>query len=149
MDSEECTPASWRDDEDRLDQQALVGRGDANSDDDQSDDESDFDDLPELTGRDDSDSDDDVFNEELDDEEDFFHKPSYEKIRKSAPNRLMNIKQMRTVIKNNLTKCPVCKNPKRELCDGKTFGLEIDIIIRCGSSDTQIVDTKNTFCITK
>ena len=130
MDLEACTPASWRDDEDRLDLQVLVGRGDANNDDDESDDESDFDDLPELAGRDNSDSDDDVSDDESDDEDDLFHKPSYEKIRNSAPNRLVNVQKMRTVIEKTLTKCPVCKNPKRELCDGKTLGLEIDIVIR-------------------
>ena len=93
MDLEECKPASCRDEEDRLYEQALVTRGDANNNDDESDDESDYDNLPELTGRDDSDSDDDVSNEESDDEEDFFHKPSYETIRKSAPNRFGKCKK--------------------------------------------------------
>ena len=122
-----CSPASWQVNEDRVDLQALAGRGLAKRGDETCDYESDLEDLPELAGRDDSDSDDDESDDESDDEDDFFDKPSYEKIRKSAPNRLVNVEKLKTVIEKNLTKCPVCKSQTRELCDGKTLGLEIEI----------------------
>ena len=35
----------------------------------------------------------------------------------------------------NITLCQVCKSDERELCDGESMGLAMDLVVRCGECD--------------
>ena len=142
------------DEDDDPDMPELIGRCDSDSDESDNDDdddedsiitqeEDDYQDLPDLVPRYDEDSDD----------EDLIitHSESYEQVnyseytatdvtpteetrketQKSAPNRLLNIKKMKKVIDSNLTVCPICETNGRELCDGDSIGLQMEVLVRC------------------
>ena len=63
--------------------------------------------------------------------------PEKKHTRKYAPNRLGDFNQMKTVVEDNLEKCPVCNSPAREFCDGKYSGLDMQFVIRCVSCENK------------
>ena len=102
--------------------------------------EDDYQDLPDLVPRYDDDSDDDDSDDEdltINHTEGATDETPSDKTRKltqkSAPNRLLNLKKIKKVIDSNLTVCPICETNGRELCDGDSIGLQMEVSVCCTS----------------
>ena len=65
------------------------------------------------------------------------------KFTKTAPYRLVNFKNLKDVVENNLTTCKVCKGSALELCDGEIRGLDMELLIRCAGCDIHVQQIKN------